>query len=150
MKFQTRGGDMAMKIAPSTFKIILIVFFTTFIFTSCVLPDHLQMYSGASRSKDQVAFLKEGDGGLFASFPVKILSVNGKEVKHSMWTESIVDLLPGDHIIIAAYWSGSNPQVYSSALTFKLRVEAGHTYIIRPNRIGYTWNPTIEDISIKK
>jgi hypothetical protein len=139
-----------MKIVPSTFKIILIIFLATFSFTSCVLPDPQQTYSGASRSKDQVAFLKEGDGGLLASFPVKILSVDGQQMEHSMWTETIVVLLPGDHIIIAEYSSGSNPHVYSRALTFKLRAEAGHTYIIRPNRSGLTWNPTIEDISIKK
>lgn len=137
-----------MKTARSTCKVILISFLVTLLFTSCVLPDHQRTYSGASRSKDQVAFLKEGEGGLLASFPVKILSVDGQEVKHSMWTETIVVLLPGDHIIIAEYSSGINPHVYSSALTFKLRAEAGHTYIIRPNRSGYTWNPTIEDMGL--
>jgi hypothetical protein len=80
---------------------------------------------------------------------VHVQTVNGKEVKHSLWDGTVkLEVLPGPHVIRADFISNRDVTYYSRD-TIEIHINAmpGHVYQIDAEDVGMSCRAFVRDIT---
>ena len=143
---------MMKTVTTRTIRYSIPLLLSCFLLCSCasVGTYHLQTYTGARRSKSEIAVLKTT---FSLAWDVQLLSIDNEDPHthnpHLMVWDFAYDLLPGPHVIkLSVGWTGPDSRynqymkktVYHS---LQFDAKAGHQYGINSDEIkdlGQNWN----------